>query len=80
MAAITLLAQRNTMDPCVYSLFPRNLKHLKLFSTTITFRWCLHGQCRRVELCSPKFILNFNQTNLESQVKSVRFLLNEPMK
>ena len=24
------------------------------------------GECRRVELCSRKFILNFNQTNLES--------------
>ena len=38
------------------------------------------GECRRVELCSRKFILNFNQTNLESQVKSVRFLLNKPIK
>ena len=38
------------------------------------------GECRHVELCSRKFILNFNQTNLESQVKSVRFLLNKPIK
>ena len=38
------------------------------------------GECRRVELCSRKFILNFNQTNLESQVKSERFLLNKPIK
>ena len=35
---------------------------------------------KRVELCSGKFILNFNHTNLESQVKSVRFLLNKLIK
>ena len=40
----------------------------------------MRGKWRRVELCSWKFILNFNQTNLESQVKSVRFLLNKPIK
>ena len=40
----------------------------------------MRGECRRVELCSRKFILNFNQTNLESYVKSVRFLLNKPIK
>ena len=41
-AGITLLAQRITMDPCFYSLFPRNLKHLQLLSATIAFRWCVN--------------------------------------
>ena len=40
----------------------------------------VRGECRRVELCSRKFIANFNQTNLQPQVKSVRFLLNKPIK
>ena len=40
----------------------------------------VRGECRQVELCSRKFSLNYNQTNLESQVKSVRFLLNKPIK
>lgn len=38
------------------------------------------GECRRVKLSSRKLILNFKQTNLESQVKSVGFLLNKPLK
>ena len=50
-----------------------------LYCRWFTINICLKnvcGECRRVELCSRKFILNFNQTNLESKVKSVRFLLN----